>query len=168
MEIVQLGVKDGSDLLALYRKVTAELNRQGIRQWDWLYPNRFVISGDLKRGNAFGVREGSRIIGAVVVDSRQSARYEGLSWTEEAADQIRCLHRLAVAPDRQGQGVGGNLLRFAEEQARLSGGASIRLDVFSGNPGAAQLYVKAGYRQVGSIRFPLRKEPYACFEKLLG
>ncbi|MDU0202089.1 MULTISPECIES: GNAT family N-acetyltransferase [Paenibacillus] len=168
MEVVQLTAKDGKNLLALYRTVATDLKRQNIRQWDWLYPNGFVIRGDLKRGTAFGIRVGSRIIGAIVVDDRQSKQYEGLPWVDQAVGHVRCIHRLAVDPTCQGQGMGGKLLRFAEEQARLSGGTSIRLDVFSGNPGAAKLYVRRGYRQVGHIRFPLRKEGYTCFEKLLG
>ncbi|MCY9659927.1 GNAT family N-acetyltransferase [Paenibacillus chondroitinus] len=168
MEIVQLTGKDGNNLLALYRAVAADLKRQNIRQWDWLYPNGFVIRGDLRRGTAFGVRIGSRIIGAIVVDDRQSKRYEGLPWVDHAVDRVRCIHRLAVDPTCQGQGIGGKLLRFAEEQALLSGGTSIRLDVYSGNSGAAKLYARGGYRQVGQIRFPLRKEEYICYEKLLG
>lgn len=168
MDIVQLTEQDGNNLLALYRTVAADLKRQDIRQWDWLYPNRFVIRGDLKRGTAFGVRMGTRIIGAIVVDDRQSKRYEPLPWADHEVGHIRCIHRLAVDPACQGQGIGGKLLRFAEEQARLSGGTSIRLDVFSGNPGAAKLYIRGGYRQVGHIRFPLRKERYVCFERLLG
>jgi hypothetical protein len=29
------------------------------------------------------------------------------------------------------------------------------------------MYERAGYTTVGSIRYPLRKHPYECFEKLL-
>jgi GNAT superfamily N-acetyltransferase len=168
MDIVQLTAKDGNNLLTLYRTVAADLELQGIRQWDWLYPNRFVINGDLKRGVAFGVHVDSRIIGAVVVDERQSKQYEGLPWVDQEVGHIRCIHRLAVDPTYQGHGLGGKLLRFAEEHARLLGGTSIRLDVFSGNPVATKLYVRGGYHQVGHIRFPLRREKYTCFEKLLG
>ncbi|NOV01161.1 GNAT family N-acetyltransferase [Paenibacillus planticolens] len=168
MEIIQLIKKDGKSLLSLYRTVSADLNRRGVHQWDWFYPNRFVIQSDVKRGTAFGIRDGEKLIGAVVVDAIQSSRYAGLPWIHQEAGQARCIHRLAVDPAYQGQGLGKKLLQFAEEQARGAGGASIRLDVFSGNPGAAQLYVRAGYRQIGTIRFPMRSEPYYCFEKLLS
>lgn len=168
MEITQLSKRDTKSLLSLYRTVSADLKMRGVHQWDWLYPNRFVIQGDLKRGTAFGLRDGDAMVGAVVVDSRQSSRYAGLPWIGQEAGQARCIHRLAVDPAYQGQGLGKKLLQFAEEQARMAGGASIRLDVFSGNPGAAQLYVRSGYQKIGTIQFPMRREPYDCFEKLLS
>ncbi|WP_241242717.1 GNAT family N-acetyltransferase [Paenibacillus whitsoniae] len=164
MEIMPLTTKDVKSLLALYRRVTADLKRNGVKQWDFLYPNWFVVRGDLKRGTAYGLRDGKHMIGAVVVDDRQSASYGELPWTLDGA---RCIHRLAVDPAWQGKGLGKKLLQFAEEQARASGGGCIRLDVYSGNPGAAQLYERAGYKQVGAIRFPMRSEPYFAYEKAL-
>ncbi|PUA37618.1 N-acetyltransferase [Paenibacillus elgii] len=166
MDIVQLTADDLKSLLTLYREVTAHLNQNGVRQWDWLYPNRFVIGADAKRGTAYGVREGDRVIGAVVVDRRQSGNYSELPWTDRTGDPA-CIHRLAVHPAAQGQGIGKRLLQFAEQQARTEGCTSIRLDVFTGNPGAVGMYRRAGYTEVGAIRFPMRKEPYLCFEKLL-
>jgi ribosomal protein S18 acetylase RimI-like enzyme len=167
MEIVQLMKEDRGSLSALYRAVAADLRRDGVNQWDRFYPNRFVIGGDVRRGTVFGIRNEGRIIGAVVVDRRQSGKYSGLPWSDRAGDPA-CIHRLAVHPDFQGQGMGKKLLRFAEEQARGAGGTSIRLDVFTGNPAAVGMYRRAGYAEVGTIRFPMRKVPYLCFEKSLG
>ncbi|WP_235206784.1 GNAT family N-acetyltransferase [Paenibacillus tyrfis] len=166
MDIDQLTADDLKSLLTLYKEVTAHLNQNGVHQWDWLYPNRFVIGADVKRGTAFGVREGERVVGAVVVDRRQSGNYNELSWTDQTGDPA-CIHRLAVHPAFQGHGIGKRLLQFAEQQARTEGCTSIRLDVFTGNPGAVGMYRKAGYADVGAIRFPMRKEPYLCFEKQL-
>jgi ribosomal protein S18 acetylase RimI-like enzyme len=136
-------------------------------QWDRFYPNRFVISGDVKRGAVFGIRDGVKVIGAVVVDRRQSGRYDGLPWCDRIGDPA-CIHRLAVHPAYQGQGLGKRLLQFAEEQARSAGGTSIRLDVFTGNPAAVGMYRRAGYAEVGAIRYPMRKAPYLCFGKPLS
>ncbi|MEW9702685.1 GNAT family N-acetyltransferase [Paenibacillus sp. SI8] len=61
--------------------------------------------------------------------------------------------------------MGKKLLIFAEEQARARGCTSIRLDAYTANPTALQMYERAGYSKVGLIRYPLRKEPYQCYEK---
>ncbi|WP_135554432.1 GNAT family N-acetyltransferase [Paenibacillus cymbidii] len=165
--ILQLTEQDLPDLRALYRSVAAVLRANGVRQWDRFYPNRFVIRGDLKRETAFGACDGNgRIVGAVVVDRRQTGRYSGLPWSDRAGEPA-CIHRLAVHPEHQGRGIGKRLLQFAEQRARETGGTSIRLDVYTGNPGAVELYRRAGYAEVGTIRFPLRKEPYLCMEKRL-
>ncbi|KIL42039.1 GCN5 family acetyltransferase [Gordoniibacillus kamchatkensis] len=166
MDIVRLSKEDGKSLRALYKTVTADLEQAGVHQWDRWYPNRFVIGGDVKRGAAFGIRDGGRIVAAVVVDRRQSANYGGLPWSDGTGDPL-CIHRLAVHPEYQGRGIGKKLLQFAEDRVRREGGTSIRLDVYTGNPGAVQLYRRAGYAEVGAIRFPMRPEPYLCFEKLL-
>ena len=166
MEIVRLSAVHCKGLLSLYRTVTAHLRDSGIHQWDWFYPNGFVIQGDIRRGAAYGILDGNQIIGAMAVDDRQSDQYHGLPWSDPF-ELPACIHRLAVHPAHQGQGHGKRLLCFAEEEARLNGATSIRLDVFSGNAGAVQMYLRAGYAEVGTIRFPMRRAPYICMEKLL-
>lgn len=167
MEIVRLAKEDRKSLVQLYREVTVSLSRTGIRQWDWFYPNRFVIGRDIKQETVFGIRDGKRVIGAVVVDRLQSERYASLLWNDWAGEPA-CIHRLAVHPSYQGQGIGKRLLQFAEQYAQQAGGTSIRLDVYAGNPSAVGMYRRAGYVEIGRIRFPMRKVPYLCFEKLLG
>lgn len=120
----------------------------------------------MKRGTVFGIRDGGRVIGAVVVDRLQSSKYAGMSWSDAAGDPI-CIHRLAVHPEYQGRGLGKELLRFAEERARSSGGTSIRIDVFTLNEGALGMYRRAGFAEVGEICHPMRSAPYLCFEKRL-
>jgi ribosomal protein S18 acetylase RimI-like enzyme len=166
-EIVRLTRADGSGLRALYRAVAADLRAKGVRQWDRFYPNRWIIGGDVRRGAAFGIREEGRIVGAVVVDRRQSGKYAGLPWSDRSGNPA-CVHRLAVHPAHQGRGIGKSLLRYAEEQARRAGCTSIRLDVYSANPGAVAMYRRAGYAEVGTVRFPMREAPYLVFEKRLG
>lgn len=167
MQIEKLQPESTRSLIALYRTVTVSLRRDGVKQWDWFYPNRFVIAGDVKLGYAFGIADGDAVVGAVTVNRTFSPKYEAIDWTD-ASGTPAAIHRLAVRPDRQGQGLGGALLRFAENRAKASGCTSIRLDVYSGNPAAVAMYEKAGYRSVGTVRYPMRKQPYFVMEKLLG
>jgi ribosomal protein S18 acetylase RimI-like enzyme len=166
MEIIRLAKKEEKSLAALYRTVTKSLQAQGIRQWDWVYPNRFVVRGDINRGTVYGILDRGRVIGAVVVDDRQSRSYSSLLWTDTAGSPA-CIHRLAVHPSYQGQGIGKKLLQFAERLAQEEGRTSIRLDVYTGNPGAVCMYRKAGYADVGEIRYPMRESPYLVLERLL-
>jgi ribosomal protein S18 acetylase RimI-like enzyme len=166
MTLVRLGSKDKKGVLSLFRSVTQDLQRQGILQWDWFYPNGIVIGSDLRNKNLFGLKMDGQVIAAVVLDSKQSSKYAVLQWSD-IQGQSACIHRLAVHPEYQGHGLGKQLLQFAESLARQQGNSSIRLDVYTGNPGAVSMYNRAGYRQVGEIVFPFRKVPYMCFEKLL-
>lgn len=166
LKIETLGIRDKRELVALYRTVAADLNAKGLKQWDRFYPNGFVVGKDLREGHAFGIRQDGILVAAGAVDRHFNKRYAGLPWEDSAGDPA-CLHRLAVLPSRQGQGLGKLLLRFAESQAREMGATSVRLDVFGTNEGAVGMYERAGYAWRGSIRYPMRKVPFHCMEKLL-
>jgi ribosomal protein S18 acetylase RimI-like enzyme len=166
MEIFPLTREHRKSLIALYRMVTKDLRRKGIDQWDWVYPNRFTIGGDIKKGTAYGIVVQGRVLGAVAVNREQLTKASGPAWTDHAG-AAWSIHRLAVLPDKQGQGLGGRLLRFGEAFIREAGGTSIRLEVYSGNPGALSMYQRAGYGQVGESRYPFRKLSYRCYEKVI-
>jgi ribosomal protein S18 acetylase RimI-like enzyme len=167
MEIHPMGLKELKEVKQFYSEITADLREKGVFQWDRFYPNRFIIKSDLKKGSFFGILNGKKLIGAVVIDTKESKKYQELKWNDVKATPV-VIHRLAVHPLYQGQGYGKQLLRFAEEYANELGYSSIRLDVYSQNEGALKMYERAGYRERGVIRFPFRSVPYKCFEKILG
>jgi ribosomal protein S18 acetylase RimI-like enzyme len=59
------------------------------------------------------------------------------------------LYSMAVAPERQGQGLGRELLRAAEAAALDGGAALMRLEVNPGNAAAVALYRSVGYADIG-------------------
>ncbi|WP_246309474.1 GNAT family N-acetyltransferase [Paenibacillus alginolyticus] len=89
---------------------------KGVKQWDRFYPNRFIIQSDLQNGSLFGVKQSNTVIAAVVVDEKQSSRYDIMDWTDRQGKPA-CVHRLAVHPEFQRRGLGKILLGFAEQYA---------------------------------------------------
>ncbi|WP_326566502.1 GNAT family N-acetyltransferase [Amycolatopsis rhabdoformis] len=79
----------------------------------------------------WGVRDGHRLIATVRIRVRGDVGEVG---------------RLAVAPDRQGEGLGTELLLAAEE---LAASAVTRFRLFTGerSAGALRLYARLGYRE---------------------
>ena len=57
------------------------------------------------------------------------------------------IYELHVARDLRGRGIGGSMLRYAEEQARARGRPLLSLTTTTSNP-ARRLYERAGYRVV--------------------
>jgi ribosomal protein S18 acetylase RimI-like enzyme len=166
MKIETASMKDLKSISSLYTTVTKHLRKNGVTQWDHFYPNRFVIRKDLKSGQLHAIMEDGFCVGAVVVNGDQSAKYASLPWNDQEG-RPAVIHRLAVHPDSQCKGIGKQLILYAEEWAISEGYTSIRLDAYTANPAAIAIYERAGYRPVGQIRFPFRKQPYQCFEKLL-
>lgn len=52
---------------------------------------------------------------------------------------------------------------FAERFADENGYEAIRLDAFTGNPGAVALYERRGYRKAGVVRFRRWANQETCF-----
>lgn len=166
VEVVSIGTKEYLVVKKIYSAVTSDLQNKGIDQWDRFYPNRFVIKNDLKKGHLFGIKQEDELVGVIVLDTNQSKQYEKIPWKDQNGS-FGVIHRLAVHPSHQGYGYGKKLLQFAIEYFKEKNLTSIRLDVYSKNPGAVTMYERAGFHETGSIRFPMRKAPYKCFEKLL-
>jgi ribosomal protein S18 acetylase RimI-like enzyme len=59
---------------------------------------------------------------------------------------------LAVAPERQGEGIGSALLDHGIERARAAGKRRLLLRVLASNPGAVRLYETRGFAVEGAYR----------------
>ena len=58
-------------------------------------------------------------------------------------------------------------MRFAERHAIGGRCNSIRLDVYSGNSKAVNLYKHLGFNIVGQFAYPSRSLPFDCMEKFI-
>jgi ribosomal protein S18 acetylase RimI-like enzyme len=65
-----------------------------------------------------------------------------------------CIEFLAVAPEARGNGVGGVLLTFAEQLAKVRGHDRVTLEVIDSNPRAKALYERSGFRVYTTRRIP--------------
>jgi GNAT superfamily N-acetyltransferase len=73
-----------------------------------------------------------------------------LQWEDElfwpdAPQDAGYVHRLAVVPDAHGRGIGRELLRWAEAEARARGKRFLRLDTSAENPSLRRYYEEAGF-----------------------
>ena len=93
--------------------------------------------------------------------------YEPIAWLTPDGKNYY-IHRLAVHPDFQHQGLARKLMDFAEQQVKSMNGASVRLDTFSQNRRNQKFYEARGYTRLGNIYFPKQSEhPFYCYELVL-
>ncbi|PQP89075.1 N-acetyltransferase, partial [Paenibacillus sp. AR247] len=137
----------------------------GSDQWDDEYPNRDVIGEDLSRGTLFAAEGDGRILGIMVLDQHQDEQYDKIPWTETEGPHLM-MHRIAVDPMAQGQGIARKLVAFAEQFAQENGYKSIRLDTYAKNAPALKLYRGLGYDQRGEVNYPGREAGFPAFEKV--
>jgi len=113
----------------------------------------------------YGYYFGSELYGIITLNNLQSPEYSTIGWEYEDKNPL-VIHRMCVAPDRQGKGIAKIFMVFAEDFALKNHHKSIRLDAFVNNPIATNIYRKLGYLERGTVRF--RKGDFYCFEKCLA
>ena len=156
----RLDTKHASAAIALYNSLK---NLPGCT-WDEGYPNQEIIESDLQSRYLYGAIDGNDLIavGAALPDEELTHLD---CWTIPA--QNPCVFsRIGVALNRQGQGLASQIVRYMEEEMRLSGFDAVRMLVSPGNAKALHVYRGCGYQECGSTR--MYEEDWLCFEKKLG
>ena len=153
---------------SVFRDAIRDMNRNGIPQWDEIYPTPETLHADYEKGDLYVSEDGNgKVVAAVVInaDCNPDCRgdYAAASW--QGGEPYLIVHRLWVSPSAQGKGTGRALMADGEAWARERGYVDIRLDAFSLNPHALRMYDRLGYRKRGEANW--RKGLFYLLEKQL-
>ena len=154
---------DLPEICALIRAATDAMARQGIFQWDEIYPTEADFRRDIHEGWLYVGWMEERIAVVFALNRECDAEYANGQWRH--GDAYLVLHRLCVHPAFQRRGAGRQAMAHIEAQAAAMGARSLRLDVFSQNPFALRLYAGLGYEQTGCADW--RKGRFYLMEKAL-
>ena len=104
---------------------------------------------------------GGRIVGFAQYGPTPAGSYGGYPAKGEPA-----IHRLYVARDLIGQGLGGALLRHALAEVNAAR-RDVYLDVWEGNTGAQRLYGRHGFVPLGPVATPTASGSGAGFDVVM-
>lgn len=164
-EIGALTPQDADAAMSLYRRVVAAMHAVGFMQWDDSYPNAEYLTRDIASGTAFGGFLDGMLAAVGTFDTNQSKEYEPIPF--EFGEPCFVVHRLAVDPGVQRQGLSRRMMDFAEDLARKAGCRAVRLDTCEDNVAALALYEARGYVRRGTCHFPRRTFTFIVLEKKL-
>lgn len=151
-------------ILKITKACAAMMIANDIHQWNAHYPNRVAFENDIARNELYVIEIDDNIIGCVVISTFMDEEYIPIKWLTPNQNNIY-IHRLAVHPEYQGQGIAQQLMQFAETYSKANAYNSIRLDTFSQNQRNQNFYERRGYKKLGSIFFPNQSEhPFYCYE----
>jgi GNAT superfamily N-acetyltransferase len=144
-------------VLDVLADASAWLQARGIKQWPERFDASWVMPA-IERGETWLAEAEREVVGTLVVEWEDE-----LCWAGYPAD-AGYLHRLAVR--RRESGLGGQLLRWAEEHTAAAGKPFLRLDCVAWNDPLRAYYERAGYEYVGDVTVG----PYtqARYEKRVG
>lgn len=168
LEIQPAQIEDLPSIMETFIACTSEMRKFGIMQWDYQYPAPQTVFKDIQKGNVFLVKKGNRCVATITLDEVQDEQYKKINW-HYRDERPLIIHRMAVHPVVQGEGLGKWLCEFAENYGRLNGYENIRLDAFSGNPVSNKLYLSMGYEKAdGLCYFHGNNLAFYCYEKHIG
>ncbi len=146
----------------IFKKAVQVMNENNILQWDEIYPDREVLTEDIRKGEMYlGVIK-DEIASVFVVNDEFEEQYNDGKWNYREST-FAILHRLCVNPLFQNKGVGCKTLSLMEKMLKELGIEAVRLDAFSQNPYALRMYEKLGYIKTGEVNF--RKGLFYLYEK---
>ena len=165
--MIRLAQKSDLDrVLQITRLCAREMESRKVFQWNEHYPDRQSFVNDINNSELYVYCIQDMVIGCVSICAFMDEVYSKVSWKTDGKNSVY-IHRLAVDPKHQKQGIGSKLMDFAENESKLRGFESIRLDTFSQNIVNQNFYEKRGYVKLEDIYFPLQSEhPFHCYELL--
>ncbi|MBQ8201352.1 MAG: GNAT family N-acetyltransferase [Clostridia bacterium] len=148
---------------ALYESVCSAMQAAGNDQWRWgEYPNEAMLQGSLDAGTLYIARENDTLLCAVTIDTQFDPEYADVNWLFGV--KPGAFHRLAIAPDAQGKGLGAQAVEAVCDVLRTQGCDCLRIDTYCENAAAQKLYTRIGMRKAGEVKFWHRERPFFCYE----
>ena len=154
-------------LMEITRACAVKMKAARIYQWNEEYPHPQAFEIDIQRGELYVLLSEEEIAGCIVISTLEDEVYMPVKWLSDDGDNYY-IHRLAIHPDYQHQGMAKALMDFAESYVKENNGDSIRLDTFSKNERNQRFYEASGYTRLEEIYFPKQSEfPFYCYELLM-
>jgi len=166
--IIKPEISDLEHMMDMFRRCTDHLNELGIDQWNEHYPTTELIRTDIALGKIYAYREDGRILGLITLGETQPEEYHQIQWSAKEAVSVLTIYRLAVDPQWQGRGIARKLIAFAEQVARSKTFSCIRMDCYTKNRRAYELYCFLNYELRGTVTFPHTHVPFYCLEKVIS
>lgn len=153
---------DIDEICRLVENAKDTLIRNGIFQWDDIYPAKEDFLDDIYKKRLYVGLEGESIAVLYTLNRECDEEYKNGNWKYKD-EPFYVVHRLCVNPVFQNRGIAKSALLHIENELKAINIHAVRLDVFSENPFALSLYGSLGYSIVGHADW--RKGKFYLMEK---
>ena len=115
----RLGItQDLDSVCMLIKDAIVEMEKNGIYQWDEIYPARSDFEEDIKNNNLYVVFDEDILIAFYVISGECDEQYNNAEWEYES-DSAYVLHRFCVSPKVQNRGIGKKVLLHMNNKLKI-------------------------------------------------
>ncbi|MEJ8307273.1 GNAT family N-acetyltransferase [Saccharibacillus sacchari] len=140
--VIREAVLSDADILAEMLREAAEIMvKSGVEQWKPEMFSREAVLEYFKSRRLFLLIADGNPAGLFTLQDSDPAY-----WQELNDEGYLYLHRLTVRPEYRGLDYGGEMLRYAEAEARKSNKRGLRLDCVAHLPGLNAYYRRSGFQ----------------------
>lgn len=119
------------------------------------------VLADAATGKSIVIRHAGAVVGTASLHEDDSE-----IWGDQPSDALY-LHRLAVDPSFQSQGLGSAIIHWAEDKVIEGGRTYLRLDAVAEHEIMRAGYEKRGFEPCGLVKPPSYKRPAMRYQKLV-
>lgn len=138
--------QDVASIAGVLSAAAADLRKRDLALWSTAEVSEAAVEPHVNSGLYHVGFQGTRVIGVFRLQARDPN-----FWPEIPEGTSAYLHKLAVLPEGQGQGLAHLLLRHAVEVTQAKGLGSLRLDCMGGRPKLRTVYESFGFRHHSQI-----------------
>lgn len=153
-------------ILVLNSKIISYMTTRGFSHWSERYPTEAIYRRDIMRNSQYVYIIDDIVRGIVSYDTQHHEYFDKIDWNKKNQTAY-FVHRLAVDPEFQGQGIANDLMKFSENNAKNEEIDAIRLGAFKGYEEVVGFYKKRGYEIRGKILFEVSDTTFYGMEKTL-
>lgn len=149
--VSQAKTADAPAVMELLVGAAKWLQSKGSTQWSALLSgdDHHDVVGHIENGELFLFKDGDTLAGIVLL-MQVPGDWDHHLWGPDGHEPNVYLHRLAINRDYAGQGLGADIVRWAETGISFPGKTVMRLDCIASNPKLNAFYSGLGYTYKGT------------------
>ncbi len=144
-------------------------NKAKINQWQNGYPNIDIIKSDIDANESYVVcDENDTVVATAMISFAGEPTYSEINgkWLTPKNSKYAVVHRIAVHPNKKGQGIAAFILQEVMKMLPLNNAQSLRIDTHRENIAMKSVIKSLEFKYCGIIYVDDRQERLA-YEKLL-
>ncbi|WP_020006982.1 GNAT family N-acetyltransferase [Salinicoccus albus] len=168
MFLRKAGADDLARVMEIKDAVVPIMINAGNTQWSDAYPDYERFSEDVSNGSLYVYTADDAIKGFVVADDEHPEPYRALSW-RLTRKKSAAMHRMAVDPACQGQGIAANIIEAVEQKLAAKGYKGIRTDTSLENKRMQMRFEQHDYQFIGKLKLEADSDDwYVAYEKVIA